>query len=123
MAEEVEATQKDCSDCLGCSMETLRQFGTVKWFNNKAGYGFITILDGEYKGKDIFIHHSGINIKGSHYKYLVQGEYVSCDVKDCKAYDESSRYEYQGMNVSGVFGNVLMCEVQNDSRKKNEKKN
>ena len=123
MAEEVEATQKDCSDCLGCSMETLRQFGTVKWFNIKAGYGFITILDGEYKGKDIFIHHSGINIKGSHYKYLVQGEYVSCDVKDCKAYDESSRYEYQGMNVSGVFGNVLMCEVQNDSRKKNEKKN
>ena len=123
MAEEVEATQKDCSDCLGCSIESLRQFGTVKWFNNKAGYGFITILDGEYKGKDIFIHHSGINIKGSHYKYLVQGEYVSCDVKDCKAYDESSRYEYQGMNVSGVFGNVLMCEVQNDSRKKNEKKN
>lgn len=122
MAEEVEATTK-CENCDCYSMEHLRTFGTVKWFNNKAGYGFITILDGEYKGKDIFIHHSGINIKGSHYKYLVQGEYVSCDVKNCRSEDESSRYEYQGINVCGVFDNRLMCEVQNENRSKNEKKN
>ena len=36
--------------------------GRVKWFNNKAGYGFITITDGEKSGSDIFVHHSAIMI-------------------------------------------------------------
>ena len=39
--------------------------GQVKWFNNKSGYGFITLLDDntELKGKDIFSHHSYIHQK------------------------------------------------------------
>ena len=45
MAEETEAATKNCEDCL---LDELRTFGTVKWFNNKAGYGFITILRGEH---------------------------------------------------------------------------
>ena len=36
--------------------------GRVKWFNNKAGYGFITITDGDRSGSDIFVHHSAIMI-------------------------------------------------------------
>ncbi|MEG7712451.1 cold-shock protein [Listeria monocytogenes] len=49
--------------------------GTVSWFSNKLGYGFITPDDGE---KDIFVHYSGVNMKG--YKTLEKGERVSYDV-------------------------------------------
>ena len=48
--------------------------GTVKWFNNQKGYGFI--CDGE--GKDIFVHFSGLNMEG--YKTLAEGESVEVDV-------------------------------------------
>jgi len=37
--------------------ELARLVGMVKWFNNKAGYGFITACEGEQKGKDIFVHY------------------------------------------------------------------
>jgi len=52
-----------------------KHVGMVKWFNNKSGYGFITVLNGEEK-KDIFAHHVSIVVKSDLYKYLVQGEYV-----------------------------------------------
>jgi cold shock CspA family protein len=36
------------------TQETVERLtGMVKWFNNKAGFGFITVCDGEYSGKDI----------------------------------------------------------------------
>ena len=35
--------------------------GRVKWFNNKAGYGFITISSDEQSGEDVFVHHSAIS--------------------------------------------------------------
>jgi len=40
--------------------DSLRLIGRVKWFNNKAGFGFITVCDGEYAEKDIFVHYSSI---------------------------------------------------------------
>ncbi len=48
--------------------------GTVKWFNNQKGYGFIA-QDG---GKDIFVHHSAIQADG--FKSLAEGARVSFDV-------------------------------------------
>ena len=46
--------------------------GTVKWFNNQKGYGFITPEDG---GKDLFVHMSGILMEG--YKTLSDNQKVS----------------------------------------------
>ena len=53
----------------------VRLTGRVKWFNNKAGFGFVTVLSGEKKDEDVFVHHSGIVVASEQYKYLVQGEY------------------------------------------------
>jgi CspA family cold shock protein len=49
--------------------------GKVKWFNEEKGYGFITPDDG---GKDVFVHHSDINMEG--FRKLEEGQKVECDV-------------------------------------------
>jgi len=49
--------------------------GTVKWFNDQKGFGFITREDGE---KDVFVHHTGI--AGSGFKSLKEGQKVEFDV-------------------------------------------
>jgi CspA family cold shock protein len=51
--------------------------GTVKWFNNDKGFGFITPDEG---GKDLFVHHSSIN--GSGFRTLADGARVSYDSED-----------------------------------------
>ena len=53
----------------------MRTTGTVKWFNDAKGFGFITPEDG---GKDLFVHHSAI--QGSGFKSLTEGQRVQCDV-------------------------------------------
>jgi len=90
--------------------DNLRILGCVKWFNNKTGYGFITSMD-ERNKKDIFVHHSAIDVANPQYKYLVQGEYVSFEL--VKSSDLDSKHEYFAGNVSGVNGGKLMCETRN----------
>ncbi|MGZ8470481.1 MAG: cold shock domain-containing protein [Gemmatirosa sp.] len=53
----------------------MRMTGTVKWFNNDKGFGFIAPEDGS---KDVFVHHTAIH--GSGYKSLDEGEKVEFDV-------------------------------------------
>lgn len=55
----------------------MRITGSVKWFNDSKGFGFITREDGE---KDVFVHHTAI--QGEGYKSLAEGERVEFDVVD-----------------------------------------
>ncbi len=50
--------------------------GTVKWFNDSKGFGFIT----SEEGGDVFVHHS--SIQGDGYKSLAEGDSVSFDVEE-----------------------------------------
>jgi len=50
--------------------------GTVKWFNNQKGYGFIT----SQSGTDVFVHHSAI--QGDGYKTLEEGQSVEFEIQD-----------------------------------------
>ena len=50
--------------------------GTVKWFNDKKGYGFIVRED----GNDIFVHYSSIEMPG--FKTLTEGDKVSFEVEE-----------------------------------------
>jgi cold shock protein len=62
--------------------------GTVKWFNEEKGFGFITPDD---DGEDLFVHHTGI--AGSGFKSLVEGASVSYEVAQ-------GRKGMQAVNVS-----------------------
>ena len=50
--------------------------GTVKWFNNQKGYGFIS----DAEGNDVFVHYSGLNMDG--FKSLEEGQEVEYDVTE-----------------------------------------
>ena len=84
--------------------------GRVKWFNNKAGYGFITVTDGPRSGSDIFVHHSTIKVENQQYKYLIQGEYVDFGLNNTV----SGKHECQAMDVHGIKGGKLMCETRHE---------
>jgi CspA family cold shock protein len=49
--------------------------GSVKWFNDQKGYGFIT----PENGKDVFVHHS--SIQGEGYKSLAEGQQVEFEIQ------------------------------------------
>ena len=50
--------------------------GTVKWFNNQKGYGFIS----DAEGHDVLVHYSGLNMDG--FKTLEEGQEVEYEVTD-----------------------------------------
>lgn len=87
--------------------------GRVKWFNNKAGYGFITWSPDSGTEEDVFVHHSALSTEQDQFRYLVEGEYVTftITVADKKT---------TATNVTGPDGGKLMCETRRDQRQQNE---
>jgi CspA family cold shock protein len=65
--------------------------GTVKWFNDSKGYGFITPDDG---GEDLFAHFSAITMSG--FKTLKEGQKVSFDVT------QGNKGKKQASNIQAV---------------------
>jgi len=86
--------------------------GRVKWFNNKAGYGFITVTSGENSDSDVFVHHSAIEVGQEQYRYLVQGEYVTFHL--CSV--DNASHKWQAGAVKGINDGKLMCETRLESR-------
>lgn len=100
-----------------------RYTGRVKWFNQKKGFGFITVNEGELQGHDIFAHHSDISVQKEQYKYLVQGEYTTFILSDVDTVDnqEDHKYTMKAVDIKGVCGGELMCETRNSQREQREK--
>ncbi|MDA8031395.1 MAG: cold shock domain-containing protein, partial [Alphaproteobacteria bacterium] len=92
--------------------------GRCKWFNNRAGYGFVTASSGPNEGDDIFVHHSALTVDTEQYKYLVQGEYVELSVM---AAEDDGNHKWQASDVRGVKGGKLMCETRNETREARNK--
>ena len=97
-------------------VESQRLTGIVKWFNNRAGFGFVTVLSGNRKEEDVFAHHSGITVDSEQYKYLVQGEYVTFDLRK----SDNVEHPYQAGNIRGVEAGPLMCETRLAMRKSSQ---
>ena len=98
----------DTQQSTGTSSPQESRNGRVKWFNNRAGYGFVT----DDSNTDYFVHHSAIKVSKEQYKYLVQGEYVNFSLVQ----SESESFDYQVGEVSGVNGGQLMCETREEIR-------
>lgn len=77
--------------------------GQCKWFNDRLGYGFITIHEGIDKGKDVFVHHSCVKPQNNHYKSLTKGEYVHFLLS-------SGPSGSQAVDVTGINGGTLLCD-------------
>jgi CspA family cold shock protein len=87
----------------------------VKWFNNKTGFGFISVVGGNDQYKDaseVFVHHSAVTVSQEQYRYLVEGEYVEFSVVTT----ESGDHKFQAGDVRGVKGGKLFCETRHEHR-------
>ena len=93
----------------------VRLTGRVKWFNNKTGFGFISVVGGNDQYKDaseVFVHHSAVTVSQEQYRYLVEGEYVEFSVVTT----DSGDHKFQAGDVRGVKGGKLFCETRYEHR-------
>ena len=72
--------------------------GTVKWFNNQKGYGFIT----DSEGKDIFVHYSAIQMDG--FKTLIEGDVVEYEI------GEGTTGREQAVNVKPIITRKIVAQ-------------
>jgi cold shock CspA family protein len=104
--DEINTSTSNVMKCVEefvCDQDHGDIIGMCKWFNKKLGYGFITVYQGEHKGTNVFVHHSGIKPLNSHFRTLRKGEYVHFDI-------EHGKNGVQGINVTGILGGPLMCD-------------
>lgn len=92
-----------------------RTKGRVKWFNNKAGYGFLTVENGD-DVEDVFVHHSALRTSEEQYKYAVEGEYVEFVMSPA----DSENHKWQASDVTGLDGGPLLCETRNARRQRDD---
>ena len=74
LAETMLYTLQKVNDSKEFVEESIMNKGTVKWFNNQKGYGFIC----DEEGNDVFVHYSGLNMEG--FKSLDEGAQVEFEV-------------------------------------------
>ena len=72
--------------------------GTVKWFNNQKGYGFIT----DSEGKDIFVHYSAIQMDG--FKTIIEGDVVEYEN------GEGTTGREQAVNVKPIITRKIVAQ-------------
>lgn len=108
---------EDSSDKSNKVPEGPKVNGMVKWFNDKHGYGYITVISvGDHNNKDIFIHHNNISPAHSSYRTLHKGEYVTFHIGEAEpAYDENqnrvnTKHKNQATFVTGIDGGPLLCD-------------
>lgn len=77
--------------------------GVCKWFNNRLGYGFVTVVSDGDKGADVFVHQTNLKPHKSTYRTLSQGEYIQFNI-------EESNNGKQAINVTGIDSGPLMCD-------------
>lgn len=85
-----------------------RYTGCVKWFDNALNYGFITVLSpGDYEGKDVFVHQSGVQTKNRDtYRSLNCGECVTFHITSTN----NEKHPEHATEVTGFGENRLQCE-------------
>lgn len=85
--------------------------GSVKWFDNKLGYGYITVVtpDVPQSNSDYFVHQTNIHPLVSQYRTLVKGEYVSLNL--------STEERPQALDVTGICGGALQCDLPRPPRR------
>lgn len=101
--------------------------GQVKWFQDKKGWGYLTVVTGDEKGQDVFVHHTGIVPIIDTYRTLHKGEYVQFDKSvrrggggggggadgdDGISMNQDAPCMYHATNVTGIAGGPLMCDVK-----------
>ena len=79
---------------------TERKLASVKWFNHKAGYGFLTDLD---SGSDVFVHHNGIKTDDNVYKTLeITANVIKSGFTHHEARSKEESFDYEIISVLGV---------------------
>ena len=80
--------------------------GTVKFFDTKKGWGFITVLTQELpqSNSEVFVHFSNLNVKEGGYNRLFPGEYVSFEI------GKNTRGQDTCIDVGGIMGGPLLTD-------------